>query len=162
MSLKKYLEEVNARNAIFDKEAAPLVNPVSVAECDVLLNRLEGDLSPENVACDGEASPAYVKARMRLLTAAQKTLNNMRAKFVDADAKAAIKEPVADKPAEPAKEKKLSNAAKVRQHVEATYDTQEDAMKDFAAIVEKAMAFGIKTKSAARQCVTSNIPKVFA
>lgn len=156
MSLKKFLEEVNATNAMFNRPE--VATPVNVAECDALLEQIESHLSPENLCADGERPQSQVKARARMLTAAQKVLNNMKAKF-EAAPKEEVKEPVADAPKT---EKRMSNAAKVREHIQATYDTQQAALDDFANIVEKAMAFGIKTKPAARQCVTSNIPKVFA
>ncbi len=38
------------------------------------LRNVEGDLSPENLHMDGEASPAYVKKRLRELNARKKAL----------------------------------------------------------------------------------------
>ena len=46
----------------------------SAADRATLADKIESDLSPENLCCDGEASVQHVRAMRKLLTAARKEL----------------------------------------------------------------------------------------
>lgn len=67
------------------------------------------------------------------------------------------------KPAKaPAGVQGMSTAAQVRRYLSTAFASRAEAEANIPSIVEVAMSFGIRTKGAARQCVTANIPKVFA
>lgn len=58
-------------------------------------------------------------------------------------------------------DKAPSTASLVRDHITAMgFTCQEEAKHSMKELVAKAMELGIATNSAARQCVTANIPKV--
>jgi len=64
-ALQKYIDQHNAWEAIFNK--APIAMPKTHAECKPLFARLAGDLSPENLCCDGELPRAQVAIKARHL-----------------------------------------------------------------------------------------------
>lgn len=64
-NLKAYIDQKNIWGACFGSE--PLTLPQDAAR---IRNSLEADLSPENLTCDGEASPAFVRKQYQFLTAA--------------------------------------------------------------------------------------------
>ena len=45
------------------------------ADADKIYHKIDGNLSPEILACDGEASPAQVKRTYRMLTGAVSSLD---------------------------------------------------------------------------------------
>jgi hypothetical protein len=61
-----YLKEINGWGAIFGGK--PLSFPDDARE---ILDRINNDLSPENLHMDGEASPGHVLRRSRLLHGAR-------------------------------------------------------------------------------------------
>lgn len=65
------LERRVERDRIFDKTAKM---PQTEAEIAEYFERLRADLSPENLTCDGEASQAYVRSRLREIRACWKEL----------------------------------------------------------------------------------------
>lgn len=69
--LKQYLDRVNAFNKIFGDREYDLNNAVDRRR---LAEKLDGDLSPENLTCDGELSRSEVNRRYTLYTRAQKQL----------------------------------------------------------------------------------------
>ena len=71
-NLQKYLDQKNQWNAIFGNK--PLVigkDNQRIAEM------IDGDLSPENLTCDGELPRSQVQARYRQLTAAAQELRSL-------------------------------------------------------------------------------------
>jgi hypothetical protein len=70
--LEQYIEQENAWSAIFGN--APITFPLSQADADKIASRIDGQLSPENLHCDGEASPQHVRVTYKRLTTAAKEL----------------------------------------------------------------------------------------
>ena len=71
-NLQKYLDQKNQWNAIFGSK--PLVigrDNQRIAEM------IDGDLSPENLTCDGELPRSQVQARYRQLNAAAQELRSL-------------------------------------------------------------------------------------
>ena len=62
-NLTAYVEQQNGWNAIFGK--APVKMPLSQAAVTDLAKSIDGALSPENLHCDGEISPAQAQAKYR-------------------------------------------------------------------------------------------------
>lgn len=63
-NLEAYVERKNAWGAMFGHRELSLLNSAdraTIAQC------IEGDLSPENLTCDGEADPAYVRKQHAFL-----------------------------------------------------------------------------------------------
>ena len=62
-ALKEYIDRRNQWNAIFG--SAPTTFPLSQKTVDEIARSLDGDLSPENLHCDGEISVAEAKRKYR-------------------------------------------------------------------------------------------------
>lgn len=75
MSLKAYLDTKNRFGSLFNQPA--LGYPKTVAECRKIRNMIEGDLSPENLTCDGELPSHRVRERSRTLNAALAELSKV-------------------------------------------------------------------------------------
>ena len=71
-ALKAYVEQKNAWGAIF--KSKPLVIGVDNQR---IADMIDGDLSPENLTCDGELPRGQVQARYRALTAAAQELQKL-------------------------------------------------------------------------------------
>ena len=71
-NLQKYLDQKNQWNAIFGSK--PLVIG---KDNQKIANMIDGELSPENLTCDGELSRGQVNARYRRLTAAARELQKL-------------------------------------------------------------------------------------
>lgn len=69
-----FLERKLAWKQIFDKTAAL---PTNEAECLNWFFQLSGELSPENLACDGEASAAHIRNSLRDIRGAWKELETI-------------------------------------------------------------------------------------
>jgi hypothetical protein len=69
--LKAYVEQANKWNAIFGGTQYSLS---SVIDRKMLANKIDADLSPENLTCDGELPAATVRARHKQLTTVAKQL----------------------------------------------------------------------------------------
>lgn len=79
--LEKFIEDENRWISIFAgsrNAPAPVVMPTNREECEPLFETLEGKLSPENLACDGEASPAHVRKEGKRLRAVWAKLETIR------------------------------------------------------------------------------------
>ena len=74
-ALQKYLDDVNCMRAIFEQEL--IVYPTSKEECEPIFQKLECDLSPENLCCDGEISASQVRAKYRKYEAAWRLLEKI-------------------------------------------------------------------------------------
>lgn len=66
--LKQYIRQTNEWLAIFGEEPLTLT---SAADCRKIAERIEIDLSPENLTCDGEVSG---RSRYNMLVRAQRQL----------------------------------------------------------------------------------------
>ena len=64
-NLEAYVEQKNAWNKIFSISAINF--PLSQANANELMNMIGSELSPENLHCDGEASPNQVRNKLHEL-----------------------------------------------------------------------------------------------
>jgi hypothetical protein len=69
--LKAYVEQTNKWNAMFKGTQYSLS---SATDRQKLANKIDADLSPENLTCDGELPAATVRARHKQLTTVAKQL----------------------------------------------------------------------------------------
>ena len=74
VALEQFVESTNRWNSIFGKE--PMTFPLSQTDANNLMNKIAGELSPENLHCDGEASITHVRAKHKHLTTVQKQLES--------------------------------------------------------------------------------------
>jgi hypothetical protein len=73
-ALQKYIDQKNRWNAIFKGKQFEIQTSAGrqeVADC------LDGDLSPENLTCDGELSRSQVNIKYNSLTKAAKELQKL-------------------------------------------------------------------------------------
>ena len=74
-NLKSIVEDINFTNELFGKKSPKIdIYRIDAVGARRIFEKIECDLSPENLCCDGEASPAYVRTRAKLLTSAKKEL----------------------------------------------------------------------------------------
>lgn len=73
--LTQYIERKNFTRALFNEAEIDPAN-ISPKEARELLDSLEGDLSPENLCCDGELRGAALRAKTKMLTEAKKALES--------------------------------------------------------------------------------------
>ena len=52
VALEQFVDSTNRWNGIFGKE--PMTFPLSQTDANNLMNKIAGELSPENLHCDGE------------------------------------------------------------------------------------------------------------
>jgi hypothetical protein len=71
-ALKEYIDRRNQWNAIFG--TAPTTFPLSQKNVDEIARQLDGDLSPENLHCDGEISAAEANRKYRFYERVYKDL----------------------------------------------------------------------------------------
>jgi len=76
-ALNKYINEFNGWEAKHFKQPE-LVRPTNAEECEPFFQRLECQLSPENISCDGEASIAFVRNRSKQLHSVWRALEKIR------------------------------------------------------------------------------------
>ena len=64
-ALNNYIEQANNWLSIFDKTFVPYPtgDQLSIEQAASLKDRVEFELSPENLTCDGEASSAHIRAK---------------------------------------------------------------------------------------------------
>lgn len=62
-TLNDYIDQANRWGAIFNQ--AGIEFPLSQADVNKIVDRLNGDLSPENLHCDGEISAAQAQKKYR-------------------------------------------------------------------------------------------------
>ena len=63
--LEQYVDQKNRWNAIFGQSA--MTFPLKQTDADSLMNSIASELSPENLHCDGEASPNQVRNKLHEL-----------------------------------------------------------------------------------------------
>jgi hypothetical protein len=73
-TLEAYVEQRNAYAKIFGKAPLSLLN---AADRQRIADMIDGDLSPENLTCDGELSRSAVQAKYRQLTRAAQELQSI-------------------------------------------------------------------------------------
>jgi hypothetical protein len=73
-TLEDYVEQRNRFNSIFGKEPLSLLR---AEDRQRIANMIDGDLSPENLTCDGELSRSAVQAKYRQLTRAAQELQSI-------------------------------------------------------------------------------------
>lgn len=66
-ALTDYVDQKNAYRKIFDK---PLLSLSIAADRQTIANMIDGDLSPENLTCDGEVRGAALQRKYKQLTTA--------------------------------------------------------------------------------------------
>jgi len=64
-ALQKWIDDKNRWQAIFD--IAPVVFPKTTEQCIAIFESLEGELSPENLHCDGEITVAAARRKEKIL-----------------------------------------------------------------------------------------------
>lgn len=75
--LPKYIEQQN-RYAVFFKGKTYDAAKLTRGEIQDLLDRLECDLSPENLCCDGELRGSALQQKAKLLYGAKKELEALK------------------------------------------------------------------------------------
>ena len=77
--LFRYIQSQNAMNAVFRPGSKQYdFNNLSKADVAELLDRLEGDLSPENLSCDGELRGQALITKSRYLNAVKAELETLK------------------------------------------------------------------------------------
>ena len=71
--LTQYIAQRNMQRMWFNQAQIDPAN-ISPKEARELLDSLEGDLSPENLCCDGELRGAPLRDKTKMLTEAKKAL----------------------------------------------------------------------------------------
>ena len=74
-NLKKYIKQHNSFS--FWPGHVELTVPSTQQELQVMHDMLEGELSPENLCCDGELPAAQVRAKARFLNKVVDELNEL-------------------------------------------------------------------------------------
>lgn len=74
--LTKFVNDKNLWNKMFGKESMDLSKLDNIL-AQKLFDMLEGELSPENLCCDGELPFAQVKVKARLFSCAVKELEKL-------------------------------------------------------------------------------------
>lgn len=72
-ALQKFVDEKNQWAKIFDREPMDL-SKLDTAMARTLYDMLDGELSPENLHCDGEITAAQARAKAKKLYAAGNAL----------------------------------------------------------------------------------------
>ena len=73
--LRNYLDTYNAWQKIFDKDHKTInIGNMTQKDVDTLAGRLDGDMSPENLHCDGEISHAQAQRKFRELNTIKQAL----------------------------------------------------------------------------------------
>ena len=80
--LKSYIERHNQWNAIFNGKTFDL-KKLTYNDIHDIYNMLEGDLSPENLCCDGELRGKALADKAKRLQGAWKELQALDKKMVD-------------------------------------------------------------------------------
>lgn len=71
--LEVYVERLNAYRSLYSREL--LEQPFSREDVAYIADHIEGDLSPENLNCDGEISPAEANRKWKFLMEVQDELS---------------------------------------------------------------------------------------
>ena len=74
--LSNFIDQTNWTASIFGGPTYD-INNLTQSDVDLLCAKINNQLSPENLTCDGEASPAMVQAKFNMLAGAIKHLHTM-------------------------------------------------------------------------------------
>ena len=72
-TLSDYVNKMNSWNAIF--KTAPVTFPLDAQGAQTIASKLDGELSPENLSCDGEIPAREVERKYNFLTTVVDELN---------------------------------------------------------------------------------------
>lgn len=75
--LTQYIDQQNRYAAFFNSKNKFDVANLTRREINELLERLEGDLSPENLCCDGELRGAALQKKATMLNGAKRELETL-------------------------------------------------------------------------------------
>ena len=65
-TLHQYIAQHNSWNAIFDSAHVDIdIKTITEAQARTLINKLDAEMSPENLHCDGEISHSQAQAKYR-------------------------------------------------------------------------------------------------
>lgn len=81
-TLERYVEQKNAWAKIFGGRELSLLN---AADRQRIADSLNGDLSPENLTCDGELPASQVRARFNMLARAAQELMSIDSSVIIAE-----------------------------------------------------------------------------
>ena len=73
-NLQQYVDQTNRWGAIFGAMPLDINDPLDRQK---IASKIDCDLSPENLTCDGEATMAQVRAKSKLLNAAARELKQL-------------------------------------------------------------------------------------
>ena len=63
-TLEQYVAQYNSWNRIFDKSHVDInINNITKDQAHSLVMRLDSEMSPENLHCDGELTPSQVQTK---------------------------------------------------------------------------------------------------
>jgi len=79
-NLSKFVENEN-RMAVFFNDKVVNVKAITDEDAQKLWDRLDSNLSPENLSCDGEIRGAKLRARYNYFKGAMKELKTLGLKF---------------------------------------------------------------------------------
>ena len=82
-NLTQYVEERNFMNSMFGDKTEIDPNNITSKQADDLWYSLDGDMSPENLSCDGERPPAQVRYVRQFLGRVAKELEKSHARPAD-------------------------------------------------------------------------------
>ena len=82
-ALEQYVESKNRWGSLFGTQPLSLLN---AEDRQKIADSIDGELSPENLTCDGELSPSQVQARYRTLMRVAQELRSIdpRVEFYEA------------------------------------------------------------------------------
>ena len=78
-TLEAYVAQMNTWRAVFKKQPLSLLNSRDRQE---IAEHIDSDLSPENLSCDGELSPAMVREKFRRLSRVAEQLKSIDSDLV--------------------------------------------------------------------------------
>jgi hypothetical protein len=73
-NLEQYVDQMNRWGAIFGQAPLDINDP---ADRQKIAGKIDNDLSPENLTCDGEATIAQIRSKAKLLNAAARELKQL-------------------------------------------------------------------------------------
>jgi hypothetical protein len=73
-TIEQYVDQKNSWGKMFGQKPLSLMN---AKDRQKIAESIDGDLSPENLTCDGELSRSAVQARYRMLTRAAQELQSI-------------------------------------------------------------------------------------
>ena len=76
--LRNYLDSYNSWEKIFNKSHKTInIGNMTQKDVDTIAGRLDSEMSPENLHCDGEITPAQARTKARYFTAVWEELKQV-------------------------------------------------------------------------------------